>query len=274
MTSDAPDPRRLTGTAAPPAVTVADAAPSPAGAGRVPARGPVDPRLLRRARATRGYLIAGVTIGTITALLIVAQAWLLATGIAGTFAGRDLTSIRQVIVPLVVVLAARAVLRWLDAVVAARSAAAVKSQLRTEILAARLRRPQSELKPGALVSVLTQGLDALDGYFSRYLPQLVLAVTVPVVVGVAIWTADWVSVVIVALTVPLIPIFMVLVGQLTQSRVRRRARVQARLADHFADLVAGLPTLQVFGRARAQAEGLRRSGEAHRRETMATLRVS
>ncbi|GAA3609428.1 thiol reductant ABC exporter subunit CydD [Microlunatus ginsengisoli] len=238
------------------------------------AGGALDPRLLRRAGATRGYLIAGAVLGSVTALLIVAQAWLLATGIAGAFARRDLTAVREVAVPLVAVFALRAALRWLDAIVAARSAAAVKSQLRREIIAARLRSPSADLKPGALTSVLTQGLDALDGYFARYLPQLVLAVTVPVIVGAAIWTADWVSVVIVAATVPLIPVFMVLVGRMTQTRVRRRARLQARLADHFADLVAGLPTLQVFGRARAQAEGLRRSGEAHRSETMATLRIS
>jgi len=236
--------------------------------------GPVDRRLLQRARATRGYLVAGAAIGTVTALLIVGQAWLLAAGIAGTVERRDLMAIRTIVGPLVLVFALRALLRWLDAVVAARSAAAVKSQLRQEILRARLNSPATELKPGALVSVITQGLDALDGYFSRYLPQLVLAVTVPVVVGTAIWTADWVSVIIVAGTVPLIPIFMVLVGQLTAARVGRRAAVQARLADHFADLVAGLPTLQVFGRARSQAEGLRRSGEAHRVETMGTLRVS
>ena len=237
-------------------------------------RGPVDPRLLGRARATRGYLVAGAATGSVTALLIIAQAWLLATGIAGSFATHDLTAIRAVVAPLVVVFTARAVLRWLDAVVAARAAAAVKSRLRSDILAARLHSPQADLKPGALVSVLTQGLDALDGYFSRYLPQLVLAVTVPVLVGVAIWTADWVSVLIVALTVPLIPFFMIMIGRLTESRVRRRARVQARLADHFADLVAGLPTLQVFGRAHAQAEGLRRTGEAHRRETLGSLRIS
>jgi thiol reductant ABC exporter CydD subunit len=236
--------------------------------------GPVDRRLLQRARATRGYLVVGAAIGTLTGLLIVAQAWLLANGISGTFERRDLAAVRAVVGPLVILFIARALLRWLDAVVAVRSAAAVKSQLRQEILGARLNSAGAELKPAALVFVITRGLDALDGYFSRYLPQLVLAVTVPVVVGTAIWTADWISVIIVAATVPLIPIFMVLVGRLTAVRVRRRARVQARLADHFADLVAGLPTLQVFGRAQAQAEGLRRTGAAHREDTMGTLRVS
>ncbi|MDQ7991676.1 MAG: ATP-binding cassette domain-containing protein, partial [Propionicimonas sp.] len=76
------------------------------------------------------------------------------------------------------------------------------------------------------------------------------------------------------LTLPLIPVFMMLVGWTTEALTRRRWAVQVRLATHFADLVAGLPTLQVFGRAKAQAEGLRRSEAAHRSETMRTLRVS
>ena len=237
--------------------------------------GAVDPRLLRRARATRAYLVAGIAVGTLTALLVVAQAWLLATAIAGTFEQRDLSAVSVTWRPLAGVFVARGLLTWLNSVLAQRSAAAAKSQLRTEILTARLRNPgPTDLDGAGLVSVLTQGLDALDGYFARYLPQLVLAATVPLVVGVAILTTDWVSALAVALTVPLIPLFMVLVGRLTQARVRRRAAVQERLAHHFADLVAGLPTLQVFGRAKAQVEGLRRTGEAHRRETMATLRVS
>ncbi len=237
--------------------------------------GPVDPRLLRRARATRSYLLAGIAVGTATAGVIVLQAWLLATAVAGTVARRDLTAVGTTLGPLVAVFVARGLLSWGSAVLAQRSAAAVKSQLRTEIMAARLRRPAgAELDGAGLVSVLTQGLDALDGYYARYLPQLVLAATVPLILGVTILSADWVSAVVIGLTVPLIPLFMVLVGWLTQTRVRRRAAVQQRLAHHFADLVAGLPTLQVFGRARAQAEGLRRTGEAHRRETMATLRLS
>lgn len=237
--------------------------------------GAVDPRLLHRARATRGYLVAGIAVSTVTAAVIVAQAWLLATAIAGVFTRRDLSAVTATTWPLIAVFLVRGILSWLTTVLAQRSAAAVKSQLRTEIMAARLRQPgRGGLDGAGLVSVLTQGLDALDGYFARYLPQLVLAATVPLVIGVAILTADWVSAVIIALTVPLIPLFMALVGWVTQARVRRRAVVQDRLAHHFADLVAGLPTLQVFGRARAQAAGLRRTGEAHRRETMATLRVA
>jgi len=245
--------------------------PAPAASRR---SGPVDPRLWRRAAATRRYLVSATAVGTLTAVLVVIQARLLSQGIAGVFASRTADAALAAAPGLVAAFAGRALLSWLGSVLAHRASAAVKSQLRVDILTARLAAPTAPATSASLTALTTQGLDALDGYFARYLPQLVLAATVPVVVGVAVLSQDWVSAVVIALTLPLVPVFMVLVGWLTQTLVGRRWRVQSRLGHHFADLVAGLPTLQVFGRARAQAEGLRRAGEAHRRETMAALRVS
>lgn len=238
------------------------------------ARGPIDPRLLRRAGATRSYLVAGVAVGTAMAFLIVTQARLLATTIADVFAG-DASGVGAAVALLALVLGARAALGWLNSWLAHRAGAAVKSQLRQEILSAHLADPVSGRRPTAtVITLVTKGLDGLDGYFGRYLPQLALAVTVPLIIGVAILSADVIAAVTVALTVPLIPVFMVLVGWMTSARTRRRWRTQSRLAHHFADLVAGLPTLQVFGRARAQAAQLQQVEDSHRRETMATLRIA
>jgi len=237
--------------------------------------GPVDPRLLRRASATRGFLVAGVAVGCATAILTLGQAWLLSRSVAGIFTSGRLDNLGWFAGMLAVVFAGKAGLNWLHQWVAFRTAAAVKSQLRRDLIGARLDHPiDSASTTGGLITLVTQGLDALDGYFSKYLPQLVLAVTVPVIIGVAILTSDWLSAVIVAVTVPLIPLFMALVGWTTEARTSRRWAIQTRLAHHFADLVTGLPTLQVFGRAKAQAEGLKRTEEAHVRETMATLRIS
>ena len=236
--------------------------------------GPIDPRLLRRARATRSYLVAGVAVGSATAILTLGQAWLLSRSVADIFATRSLGTLGWAVAGLTLVFAGKAVLTWLNEWLAHRAAAAVKSQLRRDIMSARLARPLEYTSTGGLITLVTQGLDALDGYFAKYLPQLVLAVTVPLIVGVAIVGADLTSAIILAVTLPLIPVFMALVGWTTEAITRRRWRVQTRLANHFADLVMGLPTLQVFGRAKAQAEGLRRSEAAHRCETMRTLRVS
>lgn len=237
--------------------------------------GPIHPDLLRRARATRWYLVAGAAVGVATALLVIIQAWLLSHQIAGVFDTGSFEPVRRWFGWLLLVVAGRAGLAWFNTWLSQRSAAAVKSQLRTEILSARVAQPATTpTSTSTLVTLLTQGLDNLDGYFSKYLPQLMLAVTVPAIVAIAIFTMDFLSTFIIAITLPLIPLFMALIGWFTQQRTARRWQIQTRLAHHFADLVEGLPTLQVFGRAKAQAEGLRRSEERHRTETMGTLRVS
>lgn len=237
--------------------------------------GMMDGRLVRRAAATRWYLVAGVTVGVLTALLTLGQAWLISQSVTDVFHTFTARSVPWAIAGLAGVFAGKAALAWLNQFFAQRAAAAVKSQLRVDIMRARLDRPlDTDASSAALVTLVTTGLDALDGFYSKYLPQLVLAVTVPVIVAAAILTADLTSAIIVALTLPLIPIFMMLVGWSTEARTKRRWGFQTKLANYFADLVAGLPTLQVFGRAKAQAEGLRRTEAAHRRETMATLRIS
>ena len=236
--------------------------------------GPVDRRLWARTTAVRPFLVASSALGTGLAVLLAVQAWLLATAIGQVFATHAAAPAFAVVPGLVVVFLARAGLTWTGSVVAQRASAAVKSQLRRDILAARLSRPRATLDADALTLLITQGLDALDGYVARYLPQLVLATTVPAVVGLALLVADWRTALVVALTLPLVPVFMALVGWLTRDQMQRRWRADARLAHHFADLVAGLPTLQAFGRARAQAAALQQVDDEHRRRTMITLRTS
>ncbi|MFD0775793.1 ABC transporter transmembrane domain-containing protein, partial [Streptomonospora algeriensis] len=129
-------------------------------------------------------------------------------------------------------------------------------------------------RAGELATLATRGLDALDDYFARYLPQLVLAVLVPAAVLVVVAGADWISAAVIAVTLPLIPLFMALVGWHTQARTQRQWRLLNRLGGHFLDVVEGLPTLAIFRRAKAQAAIIRRITDEHRRTTMATLRVA
>ncbi|MEQ4204630.1 thiol reductant ABC exporter subunit CydD [Actinopolymorpha sp. B9G3] len=229
---------------------------------------PLDPRLLRQARATGLYVGFCVALGAAAAGLVIAQASLLADGIADG---------SPVLVPLGAVVVGRAVLMWLQEMAAGRASAAVKSTLRQRLLAHALALGPSWLageRKAALTTLATTGLDALDGYFARYLPQLVLAVIVPVSLVAYMFGVDAIAAVTVGATLPLIPVFMALVGLATQSRTRRRWRALAVLAHHFADTVAGLATLKAFGRARQQAHLLRRSSERHRTESLATLRIA
>jgi thiol reductant ABC exporter CydD subunit len=238
----------------------------------------LDPRLLRYARATRTFLFVSVALGSLGALLIVAQAWLLADVVARAFiGGRSLAQLRTPLTVLLAVVVARAVLAWSAELAASRSSARAKSQLRTALLEripALSSMSSREQSTGELAIVATRGIDALDGYFSLYLPQLLLAVIVPVVVIVAVLFGDWISAAIITLTIPLIPLFMALVGASTRERMDRQLESLERLAGHFLDVVAGLPTLKVFGRARAQAASIREITERYRTTAMSTLRVT
>jgi thiol reductant ABC exporter CydD subunit len=237
-----------------------------------------DQRLIRWARAARVQLLVSVVLGLLAAGLAIAQAALLAQAVSGAVTdGLGLAQLAVPVMLLALVLVCRASLGWAAEYTAHLSSAAVKSQLRLAIL-----RRAVELGPsraatassGELVTLATRGLDALDGYFARYLPQLVLATIVPLVVVAVILPTDVISGATVGLTLPLIVVLMALVGVSTGAVRRRRWRTLTRLAHHFLDVVAGLPTLKAFGRAQAQVATLERVTDEYRRQTMGTLRVA
>ncbi|UKY51501.1 thiol reductant ABC exporter subunit CydD [Streptomyces inhibens] len=250
---------------------------------------PVDPRLLRYAHATRGFLVAVVLLGLAGAGLVVGQAMLIAEIVVGAFQhDLDLGALTTPLALLAAVSVGRGLVSWLTELAAHRAGAAVKSELRMRLIerAARLgpaHRPATapdgashdgELRTGELTTLATRGIDALDDYFARYLPQLGLAVVVPLAVLARIVTGDWISALTIVLTLPLIPLFMVLIGWATQSRMDRQWRLLARLSGHFLDVVEGLPTLKVFGRAKAQAAAIRTITSEYRRATLRTLRIA
>ncbi|MEV5953451.1 thiol reductant ABC exporter subunit CydD [Streptomyces sp. NPDC051987] len=239
---------------------------------------PIDPRLLRYARATRFFLVAVVALGAVGAGLVIAQAMLIAEVVVGAFQhGHSASELRTPLLLLAVVAVGRALVSWLTELAAHRASAAVKSELRGRLLDRAVALGPgwlSDQRTGSLVTLATRGVDALDDYFSRYLPQMGLAVVVPVAVLARIVTEDWVSAAIIVGTLPLIPLFMVLIGWATQSRMDRQWRLLSRLSGHFLDVVAGLPTLKVFGRAKAQAESIRRITGEYRQATMRTLRIA
>jgi ATP-binding cassette, subfamily C, bacterial CydD len=238
---------------------------------------PVDPRLLRHARAARGYLAFAVSLGLMVTVLVLAQAGLLAHALATAARGTGVAELWSTLAVLLAVVAARAVATGGGEAVALRAAAKVKSQLRARLTAHALRLGPAWLggqQTGEIATLATKGLDALDPYFARYLPQLVLAVAVPVAVLARVAAADWISAVVIAVTLPLIPVFAVLVGLHTKARTQRQWRLLATLGGHFLDVVEGLPTLKLFGRAKAQAQVIGEVSEAHRSATMTTLRVA
>jgi ATP-binding cassette, subfamily C, bacterial CydD len=255
---------------------------------------PLDPRLLRHARAARGYLAAAVVLGLAGTGLILAQAGLLARALAGAAAGTGIAALRGPLIALGLVLLARAAVSYGGEVAALRAAATVKSQLRRGLIGRALAlgpawlagpapggRPGDggqgdggQHREGELATLATRGLDGLDAYFARYLPQLVLAVLVPAAVLARVAAADWLSAVIIAVTLPLVPVFAVLTGLHTRARTRAQWMLLARLGGHFLDVVEGLPTLRVFRRARRQEAEISRLTRQYAAATMGTLRVA
>jgi len=234
-------------------------------------------RLLRLASAARGYLSAAVVLGLVTTALVVAQASLLARALATAARGAGLTVLAGAVIALLLVLVGRAAAAWGGEAAALRAAAVVKSGLRRRLAEHALRLGPTWLtgqQAGELTTLTTRGVDSLDPYFSRYLPAALLAVVVPVAVLVRVTMADWISGVIIAATLPLIPVFAALVGLYTKERTERQWRLLTRLGGHFLDVVEGLPTLKVLGRAKTQADVIKAVTGEHRTATMAVLRVT
>ena len=235
-------------------------------------------RLLTASGIAAPALAAAVAIGVASAALAIAQAWLLALAISSAFlGGADLAALTPALLALGIVLAARAGLSWASELVAVRISGRVKADLRARVIAAAVAqgpRLAAERSSARTALLATRGLDALDGYYARYVPQLILTLIVPLAVVVCLAFVDLVAALTVALTVPLIPVFMALIGRMSAQYRDRRWAALGRLAHRFADVVAGLPTLRAFGRADAQVATLRRATDAYRVTTMATLRVA
>ena len=180
---------------------------------------PLDPRLLRHARRAAVYIGVLVALGAAAAGLVIAQAQLLSGAIAGAVDhGATLSSLRGIVLALAAVLAGRALIAWATEAASYRASAAVKSQLRRQVLArAAALGPRwlAGRRSAELTALATEGIDALDGYFSSYLPQLILAVIVPVAVLIRVGAADLLSGVTILVTLPLIPLFGALVGMAT-----------------------------------------------------------
>jgi thiol reductant ABC exporter CydD subunit len=241
----------------------------------------VDPRLLRQSRTAKGYLVVAVLFGVAVTGLILAQAALVAHALAtaargpgtGAFAG----ALAGTLALLLAVVTARGAAAYGGEVAALRAAAQVKSQLRRKLTAHCVRLGPAWIggqQPGRIAALATRGLDGLDPYFARYLPQLVLSVLVPLAVLAAVTATDWISGVVIAVTLPLIPFFGALVGLHTKAQTRRQWRLLAQLSGHFLDVVQGVATLKAFGRGKAQEQVIARVTEEHRSTAMATLRVA
>ncbi|MEN0104178.1 MAG: thiol reductant ABC exporter subunit CydD [Curtobacterium sp.] len=243
---------------------------------------PLDPRLLRLSRSARGFIVAAAGTGVVRTLATIAIAWAVAAAVTEVVdAVHHGAVVPAVFVPTLALLGGafvvRAVAAWATDDLAARAAATVKSELRRTVLARAAERGPgwlAERSSAGFATTLGPGLDALDAYFGRYLPQLALTAIATPVLLVAIGLGDLTSGLVVLCALPVIPVFMILIGLATQSLQRKQSDALARLGGAFLEAVEGLSTLKVFGRARRQVARIGTVTDEYRRGTLGVLRLS
>ena len=239
---------------------------------------PFDPRLLRYSRSSRGFIFSIIVIATIGAILTITQAYFLVDLICKFFQKKkSFDSLHTEVLALGLIFLGRAMLAFINDRVAAKASSRVRRELRNEIMKKTLNgngTDSNDLGAAGLAVLVTKGINDLDGYFSKFLPQLFIAVIVPVAVGTTIAFRDWKSGVIILFTIPLIPIFGILIGRFTASATEKKWRTLGSLSGYFLDLLSGITTLKVYGREKLQDQKLKDVGEQYRIETMQVLRIS
>ncbi len=239
---------------------------------------PLDPRLLRYSHSSRGFIFTLVVIASVVAIFTITQAYILVDLISKFFQfKRTFDSLSTEIIFLILLFIARAVLAYLNDQVSSRASSKIRSELRTHIISKSLQNvgvDSHELGTAELAVLLSKGINNLDAYFSKFLPQLFIALMVPATVGITIAIRDWKSGLIILFTIPLIPIFGILIGKFTASATQKKLQTLGVLSGYFLDLLNGLTSLKVYGREKVQSKKLREVGEKFRSETMQVLRIS
>ena len=238
----------------------------------------LDPRLFRYSRNSRGLLFFSVLLAVLIALSTIFQALLLAKIVVALFQDRaEPGQLTDLILFLSAAIVIRSVLLFLTEVFSSRMSSRIIGELRENIFRALFKERSSVAisdRTGSITNLLTSGLSALQPYFAKFVPQLFIASAVPFFVGLVIAFTDPISGLIIFFTVPLIPIFGILIGKFTDVAVKRKWETLQTLSNHLFDLLSGITSLKVFGRANQQGKKLEESGESYRKETLSVLKVT
>ncbi len=235
-------------------------------------------RLLSLARGPRLPLLVTILSGLLAGWLTIGQARGLSLIVDGVFlGGQTWADVRGLLLVLLALIGGRALLAWLTEVSANAVAVAVKDDLRARLFAkiealgpAFVRGERT----GELTAAAIEGVEALDAYFSQYLPQLVITALVPLSVLLFVFPLDPLSGFVLLVTAPLIPLFMILIGKGAEAVTKRQYETLSRLSAHFLDSLQGLTTLKTFGRSKAHVRSIAEASNRFRDVTLSVLRVT
>jgi thiol reductant ABC exporter CydD subunit len=235
-------------------------------------------RLLALARSTGLALSLTILLGFLGGLLTISQAWFFARIINDVFlGGLTRAALMPVLIALISIVAVKAALLWGAEVSANVVAQRVKLDLRARLLehlvALGPAYTQSE-RTGELALAAVEGVENLEAYFSQYLPQLVLAASIPLSALLLVFPIDPLSGLVFALTAPLVPFFMILIGRSSEALTGRQFATLSRLSAHFFDVLQGLTTLKALNQSKSQAQVIAQVSERYRDVTMQVLRVT
>ncbi len=238
----------------------------------------LDKRLLRQVQSARGELFLTIRLGVLGRVILVFQALALSRIVDRVFLnGANLTDVQRQILTLLALAVFRAAVTWTAKVTANRVAGRVKSQLRKQLTTHLLRLgpnyTQGE-RSGELANTVTEGVEALDAYLSQYLPQLALAALVPLAILIFVFPLDLLSGLVLLVTAPLIPFFMMLIGNAAKALTRKQWQTLSRMSAHFLDVLQGLTTLKILGRSREQIQTIAEISDRFRQTTMEVLRIA
>lgn len=241
-------------------------------------KGLIDKRLLREIRPVSGFLLTTIGLGIVTALLAVAQARAFSEVVAKVFlSGATLANAWNPLLWILGILLVRGGVQTVSEMTAHEAAIRIKEDLRERFLLKLF-----ELGPiysrgervGELVNTAIEGIEALEDYFARYLPQLASAVFIPILILGFVFPLDFGSALILLVTGPLIPLFMILIGKLAEKRSLHQWQSLSRMSAHFYDMLQGLTTLKVFGRSKDQARVIGRVSDSYRQMTLSVLKIA
>src|SRR5512138_1421315 len=235
-------------------------------------------RLLSLTRDTRSALLLTILSGLLAGLLTISQAYLLSSTVNGVFLeGQTLAQVAGWLRLILVVIAGRALLTWVNEVSANAVAVRIKSDLRARLFSHILNLGPAYTRgqrTGELTTAAVEGVEALDAYFSQYLPQLVVTALIPISILIVVFPLDLLSGIVMLLTAPLIPFFMIMIGKGAEIVTQRQYQTLSRLSAHFLDSLQGLTTLKVFGQSKAHAKNIEKVSNQFRDTTLAVLRIT
>jgi ATP-binding cassette subfamily C protein CydCD len=235
-------------------------------------------RLLALTRDSHSALLFTVLSGFLAGLLIIGQAYLLSSVVNGVhLEGKTLAEVMPWLELILVIIAGRAFLTWINEVSANIVAVRIKTDLRNRLFEHILRLGPAYTRgqrTGELTTAAVEGIEALDAYYSQYLPQLVITALIPISILLVVFPIDVLSGIVMLVTAPLIPFFMIMIGKGAEIVTHRQYRTLSRLSAHFLDSLQGLTTLKLFGQSRAHAKNIEKVSNQFRDTTLSVLRIT